>query len=628
MTPTAPPGSGDRDPATATALAGGAAPDQHPAIAETPPPVADGKSSLDGVVFMVSAAVALAFVAWGFLSPSGLGSASGTALTWIEANLGWLFVTLASAFVVFVLWLAASTYGRIPLGRDDEAPEFRTVSWIAMMFSAGMGIGLMFYGVAEPLAHYVTPPPRTVEAETPEAIQTAMATTLFHWTLHPWAIYAVVGLAIAYGTFRRGRTQLISSAFEPLFGKRRTQGPAGKVIDVLAIFATLFGSAASLGLGALQIGSGLQILGWAGSVGNGVLVAIIALLTAAFVASAVSGVAKGIQWLSNINMVLAVVLAAVVFVFGPTVLILNLIPGAIGSYFADVAQMAARTEASGGEAMAEWLRGWTVFYWAWWISWTPFVGVFIARISRGRTIRQFVTGVLLVPSAVTLMWFAIFGGAGFAAQRDGVDVAGQATSEGQLFGVLQQYPLAGVLTVLVMVLVAIFFVSGADAASIVMGSLSERGTLSPSRRTVVFWGVVTGAVAAVMLLIGGDEALTGLQNLTIIAALPFALVMVGLAVSLAKDVRSDPLVLRRTYATEAVEQAVVDGITRHGDDFVLVVEAAGPTDERGTTGSRPVQFAQNSAAAAPAEEETRAGGVEGSSVPFPSEPAGRPHPGQ
>jgi choline/carnitine/betaine transport len=630
MTPTAPSGRHDRGSAAAAApvaAVSGPEPqtDQHPAIADPPPPVADEKGSLDRVVFTVSAALALAFVAWGFLSPSGLGSTSGTALTWIEGNLGWLFVTLASAFVVFVLWLAGSKYGRIPLGRDDEAPEFRTISWIAMMFSAGMGIGLMFYGVAEPLAHYVSPPPRTVEAQTPEAIQTAMATTLFHWTLHPWAIYAVVGLAIAYGTFRRGRKQLISSAFEPLFGKRRTEGPAGKVIDVLAIFATLFGSAASLGLGALQIGSGLKILGWAGSVGNGVLVAIIAVLTAAFVASAVSGIAKGVQWLSNINMVLAVVLAAFVFVVGPTVLILNLLPGAIGSYFSDVAQMAARTEASGGDAMVEWMRGWTVFYWAWWISWTPFVGVFIARISRGRTIRQFVTGVLLVPSVVTLMWFAIFGGAGIAAQRDGVDVAGQATSEGQLFRVLEQYPLATVMTVLVMVLVAIFFVSGADAASIVMGSLSERGTLSPSRKTVIFWGVVMGAVAAVMLLIGGDEALTGLQNLTIIAALPFALVMVGLAVSLAKDVRSDPLVLRRTYATEAVEQAVVDGITRHGDDFVLVVEAAGET---GTVADRPVQFEDNSAGPAPVREETRDGAVDGSSVPAMPEPAGRPHPGE
>ena len=278
-------------------------------------------------------------------------------------------------------------------------------------------------------------------------------------------------------------------------------------------------------------------------------------------------------------------------------LILNLVPESVGSYFSDLAEMAARTEATGGDAMATWLRGWTVFYWAWWVSWTPFVGLFIARISRGRTIRQFVTGVLLVPSAVTLMWFAIFGGAGIATQQSGVDVAGQKTSEGQLFGVLEHYPLATVMTVLVMVLVAIFFVSGADAASIVMGSLSERGTLSPSRRTVIFWGVVMGAVAAVMLLVGGDEALTGLQNLTIIAALPFALVMVGLAISLAKDVRSDPLVLRRSYAADAVEQAVVDGITKHGDDFVLVVEAAEPTDGDATA-TRPVQFRDNSAGAA------------------------------
>ncbi|GAB3191722.1 BCCT family transporter [Geodermatophilus arenarius] len=573
MSPTAPPGHPDGG-----AAAPAVAPlptDPHPAIAEPPLPAADARARLDRVVFTVAAVLALAFVAWGFVSPSGLGSASSSALVWIESNLGWLFVTLASAFVVFVLWLAASRYGRIPLGRDDEAPEFRTVSWVAMMFSAGMGIGLMFYGVAEPLAHYVTPPPRTVAGETPEAVQTAMATTLFHWTLHPWAIYAVVGLAIAYGTFRRGRRTLVSAAFEPLFGRRRTEGWAGRVVDVLAIFATLFGSAASLGLGALQIGSGVEILGWAGDVGNGVLVGIIAVLTAAFVASAVSGVARGIQWLSNVNMVLAVVLALFVFVAGPTVLILNLVPGAVGSYVADLAQMAARTEASGGPATAEWLRGWTVFYWAWWISWTPFVGLFLARISRGRTIRQFVTGVLLVPSGVSLVWFAVFGGAGIAAQRSGADVAGQATSEGQLFGVLEQYPLVTATTVLVVVLVAIFFVSGADAASIVMGSLSERGTLRPRRGTVVFWGVVMGAVAAVMLLVGGGEALTGLQNLTIIAALPFALVMVGLAVALAKDVRTDPMVLRRTYAAEAVEQAVVDGISRHGEDFALVVEAGG-----------------------------------------------------
>jgi choline/carnitine/betaine transport len=535
--------------------------------------MADRHWDVDRVLFAIAAVMAVGFVAWGFVSPAGLGSASGTALAWITGNLGWFFVLLATGFVVFVIWLAASRYGRIPLGRDGERPEFRTVSWIAMMFSAGMGIGLMFYGVAEPLAHYVSPPPMTSEAETSQAIETAMATTLFHWTLHPWALYAVVGLTVAYGTFRRGRRQLISSAFIPLFGERRVAGPAGRVIDVLAIFATLFGSACSLGLGALQIGSGMEILGWAGDVGNGLLVGIIAVLTAAFVASAVSGIAKGIQWLSNTNMVLALVLALFVFLVGPTVFILNLIPDAVGSYFSDLGAMAARTEATGGDPMADWLRGWTVFYWAWWISWTPFVGLFIARISRGRTIRQFVTGVLLVPSVVSLLWFAVFGGTGINLQSTGAGVAGEGSSEGQLFAVLEQYPLATATTVLVMVLVGIFFVSGADAASIVMGSLSQRGTLEPSRGVVVFWGTTMGAVAAIMLLISDEgEALTGLQNLTIIAAAPFALVMAVMAVSLVKDLRTDPLVLRGTYATVAVQQAVYDGISRHGDDFVLVVQ--------------------------------------------------------
>ncbi len=543
----------------------------HPAL-ESPVEEHSVEGGLDRLVFGVTAVLALGFVAWGFVDTGSLGSVSSSALSWTVTSMGWLFVLTASAFVVFVIWLAAGRFGDIPLGNDNEEPEFNTVSWIAMMFSAGMGIGLMFYGVSEPLSHFVTPPPGTGPEGNPAAVQTAMATTLFHWTLHPWAIYAVVGIAIAYGVFRKGRPQLISSAFTSLIGKRRADGRAGKVIDILAIFATLFGSAASLGLGALQIGSGLEIVSGIGKVGNGVLVGIIAVLTAAFIASAISGVEKGIQWLSNTNMVLALALAVFVFVVGPTVFMLDLIPTAVGSYFEDLAMMSARTDAAGGDGMAAWLSGWTVFYWAWWLSWTPFVGMFIARISRGRTIRQFVTGVLLVPSLVSLVWFAIFGGAAIHMQQSGVDLAGKSSAEGQLFGLLDQMPLSTVTTVLVMTLVAIFFVSGADAASIVMGTLSERGTLEPSRWTVVFWGVLTGGVAAVMLLVGGDDALTGLQNITIVAALPFVLVMIALCFALLKDLRSDPLMVRRRYAAAAVEQAVVDGVTRHGDDFSLSVE--------------------------------------------------------
>jgi choline/carnitine/betaine transport len=544
---------------------------EHPAL-ESPVEDHQPTGGLDRLVFGVTAVLALGFLAWGFIDTDSLGSASGSALSWTVTSMGWLFVLTASAFVVFVIWLAMGRFGDIPLGNDDEQPEFSTISWIAMMFSAGMGIGLMFYGVSEPLSHYITPPPGTGGENSPARVQTAMATTLFHWTLHPWAIYAVVGIAIAYGVYRKGRPQLISSAFTPLIGKRRAEGPAGRIIDILAIFATLFGSAASLGLGALQIGSGLEIVAGIGKVGNGVLVGIIAILTAAFIGSAISGVEKGIQWLSNTNMVLAISLAAFVFVVGPTVFILDLIPTAVGSYFQDLAQMSARTEAAGGDGMAEWLSGWTVFYWAWWLSWTPFVGMFIARISRGRTIRQFVTGVLLVPSMVTLVWFAVFGGAAIHMQQSGIDLGGESSPESQLFGMLDHLPLSTITGTLVMILVAIFFVSGADAASIVMGTLSERGTLEPSKWTVIFWGVATGGVAAVMLLIGGDSALTGLQNITIVAALPFVLVMIGLCFALVKDLRSDPLMVRRQYAAAAVEQAVVEGVTKHGDDFSLSVE--------------------------------------------------------
>ncbi|MDX2292867.1 BCCT family transporter [Streptomyces roseofulvus] len=530
------------------------------------------------VVFGVTAVLTLAFVVWGATATDSLESASSSLLDGLIRDGGWAFMLAASGFVVFALWLAISRYGRITLGQEDEGPEFRTVSWIAMMFSAGMGIGLMFYGVSEPLAHYGTPPPGTSPADSAERMETAMATTLFHWTLHPWAIYAVVGLAIAYSTFRRRRRQTISAVFVPLMGERRAFGGPGRVIDILAIFATLFGSAASLGLGALQIGSGVEELGWLEKTGTGLLVGVIAVLTVAFVLSAVSGVEKGIQWLSNINMVLALLLAVFVFVAGPTIIVLDLLPTSIAAYLGDLPQLAGRTEATSGENIHAWLGSWTVFYWAWWISWTPFVGMFIARISRGRTIRQFIGGVILVPSTVSLVWFAIFGGTAMRLSEEG-RLTGEATPEGQLFGLLQEFPATGVMSLLVMVLVGIFFVSGADAASIVMGTLSQRGALEPTRPVVVFWGVVTGAVAAVMLLIGDGQgdALAGLQNLTILVAAPFVLVMIGMCVALMRDLREDPLIVRGRVGKEIVEVAVIAGHERYDGDFELRI-GPGTTD--------------------------------------------------
>ncbi len=537
----------------------------------------------DRVVFGVTALLTLAFIVWGAVSTSSLKNVSTSMLDWVIKNGGWGFVLAASAFVVFAIWLAISKYGRITLGAEGEQPEFRTVSWVAMMFSAGMGIGLMFYGVSEPLGHFTTHPPGTHPKDAAEAMDTAMATTLFHWTLHPWAIYAVVGLAIAYSTFRRGRRQTMSAVFTPLIGARRANGAGGRIIDILAIFATLFGSAASLGLGALQIGSGIKVLGWKDSVSTTLLVVIITVLTIAFILSAVSGVAKGIQWLSNINMVLALILAVFVFVAGPTVLILNMLPTGLATYLGELPQLAGRTGASSGANVDAWLRSWTVFYWAWWISWTPFVGMFIARISRGRTIRQFIGGVILVPSVVSLIWFAIFGQSAMFLEDRG-KLGNDTTPEAQLFDVLHQYPVASLMSVLVMILVGIFFVSGADAASIVMGTLSQRGAYEPTRFVVVFWGVVTGAVAAVMLLIGGgsDSALTGLQNLTILVAAPFTLVMIVMCWALLKDLRSDPLIVRGQIGEEVIEAAVVAGHEKYEGDFEIRI---GPTTADGGGGT-------------------------------------------
>jgi len=544
---------------------------------------------LDPWVFGFAAVLAVAFVIWGFTSPDSLGSVASSMLDWTVSKLGWLFVIAAAVITLFILVVALSRRGRIPLGRNGEPPEYRTLSWISMMFATGMGIGLVFYGVGEPLFFYMSPPPDTVAAQTPEAGVTAMGTALFHWSLFPWAMYALVGLGIAYGTFRLGRTQLFSSMFESLFGRGVVNGPGGRAINILAILATLFGSACSLGLGALQIGGGIVSAGIADSVGNSLLILIIAVLTACFVASAASGISRGIQWLSNINMALALLLAVLVFIGGPTLFILNIIPQTVGNFIDQLPHMASRTPSDDQPELKEWMSGWTVFYWAWFISWTPFVGIFIARISRGRTIRQFVAGILIVPSVVSLIWFAVFGGGAIGlqerAERAG-DVSAMLSKEAEggdinfdtvLFDMLGQLGLPGavltVVTVITVLLIAIFFVTGADSASIVMGGLSENGAVDPSRRTVIFWGVATGAVAAAMLLAGGDDpsaALTGLKNITIVSSVPFLFVLLLLCVSLWRDLSRDPMVIHYDLARVVLENSVHEGVEEHhGKPFIM-----------------------------------------------------------
>ena len=533
-----------------------------------PPPVleAERPPRTDWAVFLTAAAFTLAFVAWGAISDETLAQVAENLLAGLMRYGGWAFVLVAGVFVVFALWLAFSKYGQIPLGREGEEPQYTTVSWVAMMFATGMGIGLVFYGVAEPLAHYVTPPPGTDAASESQRTLTAIATTLFHWTLYPWGIYAVVGLAIAYTTFRRGHSQLISAAFIPLFGERAAKGPLGKAVDVIAILATLFGSACSLGLGALQIAGGFQTLGWTSQTTFGLLFLIIAAIMACYLVSAVSGIARGIKWLSNTNMVMAVLLLVFVLVTGPTVYILDLVPGAVATFFQDFFEMAGRTQAVGGNT-AEWLSTWTVFYWAWWISWTPFVGLFIAKISRGRTIREFVAGVIVVPSVVSLIWFVIFGCTAIHFQQSGVDLAASNQIEAQFYGMLQNLPWSGVVNVVLAVLVAIFFITGADSASIVMGTLTQGGVDKPRLAMTVLWGMLIAAVAAIMLLVGegGSTAIDGLQNITILGAAPWAIVMLLLCVALLKGLRRDPLAVRERKARELMDEAVITGARTYGE---------------------------------------------------------------
>ncbi len=537
--------------------------------------------SLDKTIFAIAGTLTVAFVVWGIIDPDNVSSVSQAAYAWATRNVGWLFNAVAIIVLVALLALAMSPYGKIPLGKDGEDTEFSTFAWVSMLFAAGIGIGVLFFGPSEPLTYFVSPPPLTNDAESVEALHGAMAQTYFHWGFHAWAMYALVGGAIAYAAYRRGRSLLMSSIFQTLFGRRRTEGFAGKLVDIFAIVATLFGTAAALGIAAMQIGTGVSIVSGAGPMTNNSLVVIILILTIGFVISAVSGVARGIRYLSSINIVLTVGMVGLVLFLGPTLFLLNLLPSALMEYLGSMFDMMGRS-LSWGEETQQFQSVWTVYYWAWWISWSPFVGTFIARISRGRTIRQFILGTIFIPSTLLFVAYGIMGGTSIWMYREGYDgfSADMAPPE-VFFTIIDNLPFVEWLPFVVILVLAIFFITSADSASIVMGMLTSRGNQEPRRSVVVFWGLVMSGIAVVMLLLGNARALEGLQQLVIVTAVPFALVMLLIVIAWIRELRTDPFTLRLHYAQSAVENAVVDGVDRYGDDFALQVVQTDPGEGAG-----------------------------------------------
>ncbi|MGP9724308.1 BCCT family transporter [Corynebacterium sp. AOP40-9SA-29] len=531
-------------------------------------------------VLVGAMAATVAIVIWAFAAPDNLSMVGSSALSWVTENFGWLFGGLAIAIAVFMLVIGYSRTGGIRLGADDEEPEFSRFAWISMLFAAGLGIGLLFYGPVEPLTYFNSPSPsQSVEGGSGDAVLPALAQTVLHWGPMAWVFYALVGGAIAYNSYRRGRAPLISALFEPVF-PGATHRVLGRFIDFFAIIVTLFGTAVSLGIGAMQIQSGFTLVTGLSAEGNGFLIGTIAVLTALFIASAVSGVKRGIRMLSNTNMILTGLLAVFVLIVGPTVFILNLMPTTVVEFFQQLGAMLTLNANDGPEAV-DFLGAWTTYYWAWWVSWTPFVGMFIAKISRGRTLREFVTVIVVVPSTIVIAWFVIFGATTINMVMQGIDVQVGGTSEEVLFRVLENLPLTIVTSIVAMIAVVIFFVTAADSASIVMASMSQGGRPEPSRWVTITWGLLLGLIAVALLLAGGEDALSGLQALMVVTALPFAVIVIGVMVSWAKDLRTDPYIIRHRYARAAIAQGVRRGIDEYGDDFVFGADEVPPEEGAG-----------------------------------------------
>ena len=466
---------------------------------------------------------------------------------WVVSHFDWFYTVAVTAFLLFLTLIAASRFGDIRLGPDDAVPEFSFVSWTAMLFAAGMGIGLMYFGVGEPLQHYLKPP--TVPGGTPDAAREALESTFFHWGFHAWAVYGTTGLVLAYFGFRYNLPLTLRSGLYPLL-KERINGPIGHTVDAFALVGTIAGIATTLGYGALQLAAGLnKVTGWDTST-QAFQLGIIAVVVLLAGISAVTGLDKGVRILSEFNLSLSFVLLAFVIIAGPTVFLFQALSENIGNYLSSLARLSLRTFAYEAPREAGWFGGWTILYWAWWISWSPFVGMFIARISRGRTIREFVVGVLLVPTAFNLLWMTAFGNGAIWVDANIAGGALAATAgnvDALLFRFFEFLPYTHVVSWLAIVLIAVFFITSADSGSFVVDSIASRGNPQSPVWQRLFWAVVLGITAGVLLLAGGLKAL---QAMTLVAALPVALIMLVLCYGLWRGLVAD-----RAHSTQDLSPA-------------------------------------------------------------------------
>ena len=492
-----------------------------------------GLQAIPGV-FFTSAGIAALFVALAVPFDEMVADSFGMLTGWVAHNLGWFYILVVSSLLIFLLGLAASRYGNIRLGADDSRPDYSNLTWFTMLFAAGIGTILMFWGVAEPISHFAHPPFDGVQPGSEQAASDAMTIALYHFGLHTWTIFAMPGLAIAYFAYRHNLPMRISSLFYPILGER-VFGPWGWAVDVIAVLGTLFGVATSLGLGTLQLNSGLNYLFGVPSSGL-VQVILIAVITSIAAASVALGLDKGVRRLSQLNIVLAVTLLGFVLAVGPTVFIAEGMVQSVGDYLDALPRLAFWTETFKD---TDWQRQWTLFYWAWTISWAPYVGIFIARISRGRTIREFVGGVLFAPTAFTVVWFGIFGLSAIEVEMNGqIALAEQVQQDPSvaIFAFLQALPLAEVASALSVVIIIIFFTTSSDSASLVIDMLTRRDDQPSLVRQRIFWAAAQGGIAATLLLAGGLDAL---QNVITSLGLPFCFLLIFMAVALFRALRAD-----------------------------------------------------------------------------------------